>query len=133
MNKKILFFAAVAYSFIVSCSGSQKGEEIQASSEKTTISSKSEMAEEQSDMKINGESIALPEGGSYSTQSISGSPTKWFKKTKNKCTICKTGNGCSGYWGIYHSNGTYEGSCQNSDGWGHKCGHGPEKHGLKKF
>lgn len=52
-----------------------------------------------------------------------------FKKTKNKCTKCS----CSGYWGYKHGNGTYEGNCSNSDSWGHACGHGPEKHGLKKW
>lgn len=52
-----------------------------------------------------------------------------FVKTKNKCSKC----GCSGYWGYKHGNGTYEGNCSNSDGHGHTCGHGPEKHGLRKW
>lgn len=52
-----------------------------------------------------------------------------FVKTKNKCSKC----GCSGYWGYKHGNGTYEGKCSNSDGHGHTCGHGPEKHGLRKW
>ena len=30
-------------------------------------------------------------------------------------------------------NGTYEGACSNTDGHGHTCGHGPEKHGLRKW
>ncbi len=115
-----------------SCGGSQKGEEAQVSADETTMNSDSESIVN-SDLNAHHESISLPESGSYSTQSMSGSPTKWFKKTKNKCSICKSGNGCSGYWGIYHSNGTYEGACQNSDGWGHKCGHSPEKHGLKRW
>ncbi len=54
-----------------------------------------------------------------------------FVKTKNKCQ--KSNCNCSGYWGYKHGNGTYEGKCQNSDGHGHTCGHGPEKHGLKKW
>lgn len=58
-----------------------------------------------------------------------GSETKSFTKTRNKCTKCS----CSGYWGYKHQNGTYEGSCSNSDQYGHKCGHGPEKHGLRKW
>ena len=59
-----------------------------------------------------------------------GSQTKWFVKTTYKCSTC---NGCSGYWGIYHTNETYEGACSNTDGYGYRCGHGPEKHGLKKW
>ena len=55
--------------------------------------------------------------------------TKKFVKTKNKCSTCS----CSGYWGYKHDNGTYEGACSNTDKWGHKCGHGPEKHGLRKW
>lgn len=57
------------------------------------------------------------------------SNTKKFVKTKNRCSKCS----CSGYWGYKHLNGTYEGACSNSDGHGHTCGHGPEKHGLKKW
>lgn len=53
-----------------------------------------------------------------------------FEKTRNKCSKC---SGCSGYWGYKHDNGTYEGACSNTDGHGHTCGHGPEKHGLKKW
>lgn len=55
--------------------------------------------------------------------------SKTFVKTKNKCSKCS----CSGYWGYKHQNGTYEGSCSNTDAYGHKCGHGPEKHVLKKW
>lgn len=54
-----------------------------------------------------------------------------FVKTKNKCQ--KSNCSCSGYWGYKHGNGTYEGNCQNTDGHGNSCGHGPEKHGLKKW
>ncbi len=54
-----------------------------------------------------------------------------FEKTKNKCT--NSNCQCSGYWGYKHLNGTYEGSCANSDGFGHTCKHGPEKHGLRKW
>ena len=54
---------------------------------------------------------------------------KTFVKTSYECNECS----CSGYWGYKHSNGTYEGSCSNTDIWGHKCGHGPEKHGLRKW
>lgn len=70
--------------------------------------------------------------GTVSSPSFGGQ-TSWFVKTTYKCSICKSGNGCSGYWGIYHTNGTYEGTCKNSDGWGHTCGHSPEKHGLKSW
>lgn len=54
---------------------------------------------------------------------------KTFVKTKNRCQKCS----CSGYWGYKHLNGTYEGSCSNSDGHGHTCGHSPEKHGLRSW
>lgn len=64
---------------------------------------------------------------SYST---SGDRYRTFVKTRNKCSKC---SGCSGYWGYKHGNGTYEGSCSNTDGHGHTCGHGPEKHGLRKW
>lgn len=57
------------------------------------------------------------------------SSTKKFVKTKNKCSKCS----CSGYWGYKHQNGTYEGACSNRDRHGYTCGHGPEKHGLKKW
>lgn len=60
----------------------------------------------------------------------SGDRYRTFVKTKNKCSKC---SGCSGYWGYKHGNGTYEGSCSNTDGHGHTCGHSPEKHGLKKW
>ena len=69
----------------------------------------------------------------FSTQSItaSSSSNKKFVKTSYKCQ--KSNCDCSGYWGYKHLNGTYEGNCSNSDGHGHTCGHGPEKHGLKKW
>ncbi len=52
-----------------------------------------------------------------------------FEKTHNKCSTCS----CTGYWGYKHQNGAYEGKCSNKDSHGHTCGHGPEKHGLKKW
>lgn len=64
---------------------------------------------------------------SYSTN---GDRYRKFEKTRNKCSKC---SGCSGYWGYKHQNGTYEGDCSNTDGHGHTCGHGPEKHGLRKW
>lgn len=57
--------------------------------------------------------------------------TRKFVKTKNRCSHSNCS--CSGYWGYKHDNGTYEGVCSNTDGHGHTCGHGPEKHGLKKW
>lgn len=58
-------------------------------------------------------------------------PTVKFVKTKNRCkkSLCK----CSGYWGIKHDAGTYEGYCRNTDGYGHSCGHGPRDHGLRQY
>lgn len=58
-----------------------------------------------------------------------GDRNKKFVKTKNKCSKCS----CSGYWGYKHLNGTYEGACSNRDRHGYMCGHGPEKHGLRKW
>lgn len=63
-----------------------------------------------------------------SVTTTEASPKK-FVKTKNRCTKCS----CTGYWGYKHNNGTYEGSCTNRDKHGHTCGHGPDKHGLKKW
>lgn len=73
------------------------------------------------------QSFAAPEPSA----TASTAKTKKFVKTKNKCT--KSNCSCSGYWGYKHDNGTYEGACSNTDGHGHTCGHGPEKHGLKKW
>lgn len=64
---------------------------------------------------------AAPKGDKYRT----------FVKTSNRCQHSSCS--CSGYWGYKHGNGTYEGNCSNSDGHGHTCGHGPEKHGLRKW
>ena len=64
-------------------------------------------------------------------ETTSNVPTKQFVKTRNRCT--KSNCSCSGYWGYKHNNGTYEGTCSNTDGHGHTCGHGPEKHGLRKW
>lgn len=61
----------------------------------------------------------------------SSAVTKRFVKTSYRCT--KSNCSCSGYWGYKHDNGTYEGACSNTDGHGHTCGHGPEKHGLRKW
>jgi len=69
--------------------------------------------------------------GAYAMYNQSGDKYKTFVKTKFRCgnDNCQ----CSGYWGYKHYNGTYEGNCSNSDGFGHTCGHGPEKHGLRKW
>ena len=72
-------------------------------------------------------------GRGYTMSSPNFQSNKTFVRTSYGCKICKNGKGCSGYWGYYHSNGTYEGRCTNSDGWGHPCGHGPEAHGLKSW
>lgn len=55
--------------------------------------------------------------------------SKKFVKTNYRCNKCS----CSGYHGYLHQNGTYEGSCQNTDQWGHRCGHSPEHHGLRSW
>lgn len=71
----------------------------------------------------------------YSTATASSNKLqdkyKEFVKTKSKCE--KSNCSCSGYWGYKHNNGTYEGSCSNSDGHGHTCGHSPQNHGLKAW
>ena len=66
----------------------------------------------------------------FSSVASTGDRYRTFVKTKSGCSRC---SGCSGYWGYKHLNGTYEGDCSNSDGHGHTCGHGPEKHGLRKW
>ena len=62
---------------------------------------------------------------------MSADQYRTFVKTSYRCGrgSCK----CSGYWGIKHHNGTYEGSCRNSDGYGHTCGHSPKDHGLRTW
>lgn len=79
------------------------------------------------------QSFIAPEPTSVAVSAATSSSlkTKKFVKTKNKCT--KSNCSCAGYWGYKHDNGTYEGACSNTDGYGHTCGHGPEKHGLKKW
>lgn len=72
-----------------------------------------------------------PTSSAVPATTSSSAKTKNLVKTKNKCT--KSNCSCSGYWGYKHGNGTYEGACSNTDGHGHTCGHGPEKHGLKKW
>lgn len=60
-----------------------------------------------------------------------GSSTRRLVQTDAECDYgaCQ----CSGYKGYKHDNGTYEGLCQHSDGYGHTCGHSPEKHGLRSW
>lgn len=61
--------------------------------------------------------------------SFKGGTTTQFVKTKHACGDCS----CDGYWGIKHSNRTYEGKCQNTDEWGHTCNDTPEAHGLRSW
>lgn len=85
------------------------------------------------DMKmLAAEADAMSRGGAaMEISSMSGDKYKSFVKTNAKCRRghCQ----CSGYWGIKHYNGTYEGSCRNSDGFGHTCGHSPQDHGLRTW
>ena len=74
---------------------------------------------------ISATSIASIEKGT----DLSGVSDKTFVKTRNKCSKCS----CSGYLGYKHKNGTYEGSCLNTDNYGHRCGHSPERHGLRSW
>lgn len=79
------------------------------------------------------QSFTAPETTSTAATAATSSSavTKRFVKTSSRCT--KSNCSCSGYWGYKHDNGTYEGACSNTDGHGHTCGHGPEKHGLRKW
>ena len=52
-----------------------------------------------------------------------------YVETSYDCDECS----CDGYYGYKHTNGTYEGACQNTDKWGHRCGHSPEDHGLRSW
>lgn len=53
-----------------------------------------------------------------------------FRRTSYGCDEC----GCTGYWGKYHYlSHKYEGPCQNSDGYGHRCNHTPKEHGLPEY
>lgn len=70
--------------------------------------------------------IAVSNGGS----NISfGSRSTSVVQTNAACDACS----CSGYKGIKHDAGTYEGDCSHSDGWGHRCGHSPSHHGLRQY
>ena len=60
--------------------------------------------------------------------SFQGSNRK-YEETHHDCDECS----CDGYYGYKHTNGTYEGDCQNTDQWGHRCGHSPEHHGLRRW
>ena len=82
--------------------------------------------------KLAADADALSRGGaSMEVAAMSGDMYRTFVKTNARC---RRGNcQCSGYWGIKHYNGTYEGSCRNSDGFGHTCGHSPQHHGLREW
>lgn len=66
--------------------------------------------------------------GNGSNISFDANSTK-LVKTDAECEKCS----CSGYRGKKHDSGTYEGDCQNTDQWGHRCGHSPSDHGLKQY
>ena len=68
---------------------------------------------------------------SFSSPTSTEDRDRTFVKTSYRCK--KSNCSCSGYWGYKHGNGTFEGSCSNSDGHRHTCGHGPESHGLRKW
>ena len=70
------------------------------------------------------------EGYVPASRRIGNGETSWFKKTTNKCKKC---NKCTGYWGTFHTNNTYEGPCANTDALGIPCGHSPKQHGLKEW
>ena len=58
-----------------------------------------------------------------------GARTTSLVQTNASCDEC----GCSGYRGIKHDAGTYEGDCSHSDGYGHTCRHSPTHHGLRQY
>lgn len=77
-----------------------------------------------------------PQCGGLGTVTVSsgsnvsfGSSTTRIVQTTASCDACD----CSGYKGIKHDAGTYEGDCSHSDGWGHSCGHSPSHHGLRQY
>lgn len=77
-------------------------------------------------------------GGSGRNQSsnINGSnPSFGLGNTKKKISTTATCDecSCSGYMGIKHNSGAYEGNCCNTDQGGHRCGHSPRHHGLKQY
>ena len=56
-----------------------------------------------------------------------------MKRVKVSSAKCKhRGCKCDGYVGYETPSGAYKGPCQNSDGWGHTCGHSPREHGLRE-
>lgn len=76
-------------------------------------------------------SVAIASAVNTKAESVATEQSKHKKFVKTNCRCDKCG--CSGYWGYRHDNGTYEGGCQNTDGWGHRCGHSPEHHGLRSW
>lgn len=130
--KKIILILSVNVVFslgLAGCGKESSSNAIVSSSENPSVQDDGSIKEPYAD--VDKSSVVVRGGLSVqSAPSEGGSPSSWFKKTNNKCRVC---SGCTGYWGIYHQNGTYEGSCKNSDGWGHTCGHGPEKHGLRRW
>lgn len=70
---------------------------------------------------------------SFASSSEAPRTDKYRTFVKTSCRCQKSNCKCSGYRGYKHGNGTYEGACSNTDGYGHTCGHGPEKHGLKRW
>ena len=117
------FYAMVFALFVVSC-----GNAVDSANEKSASKTNAKTTDASQSIIVNNAS-----SGNLSTQSLSnsasGNASRKFVKTKNRCSKCS----CSGYWGYKHQNGTYEGNCSNTDKYGHKCGHGPEKHGLRKW
>ena len=54
-----------------------------------------------------------------------------MKLVKVNGAACKSpGCHCKAYIGYQSPAGGYHGPCQNTNGWGHKCGHSPREHGL---
>lgn len=123
MNKIITLLFAAAVSLMAASCGNNKANQTEA--EATAVSGDTVMIEEEA---VELEELAAPDSLTYATASR-GSSSRKFEKTRARCSKC----GCTGYWGYKHQNGHYEGNCSNTDGHGHTCNHGPEKHGLKKW
>ena len=63
--------------------------------------------------------------------SISNTPFEANKPVTVTDAPCRdAGCHCRAYKGYRTPAGSYTGQCQNSDGWGHTCNHGPKAHGL---
>ena len=129
--KKMTYYclAIAALGYLVACSGSKKADTDKNQVE-VNVDVNTKMSDDSNESNISYQEDEL-DTFEVATRGSSTAYGGTFTKTNNKCkhSLCQ----CSGYWGYKHQNGTFEGNCSNSDGFGHTCRHSPQDHGLKKY